>query len=190
MSFSGLFFKFITSPCFSNQRISKSINARRADSAKRTVRYAVVGLGYIAQSAALPAFAHAENSELVALVSDDPKKLKQLGRRYHVADTYSYAEFDECLASGIDAAALDAGPDGVDGTGDDGRFPFPPGHANEFPTGDYEFEVGVRHLGDGQIELVSRAVGPRNIARTVRAVVELPTALGAPPEVLGWQEIR
>jgi len=96
----------------------------------------------------------------------------------------------ETLASGIDAAALDAGPDGVDGTGDDGRFPFPPGHANEFPTGDYEFEVGVRHLGDGQIELVSRAVGPRNIARTVRAVVELPTALGAPPEVLGWQEIR
>jgi predicted dehydrogenase len=37
---------------------------------KDKVRYAVVGLGYIAQIAVLPAFAHAtENSELTALVS-------------------------------------------------------------------------------------------------------------------------
>jgi hypothetical protein len=36
------------------------------------VRYAVVGLGYIAQVAVLPAFKHAqENPELVALISDD-----------------------------------------------------------------------------------------------------------------------
>ena len=41
-------------------------------SPKNKVRYAVVGLGYIAQVAVLPAFAHAkENSELVALVSGD-----------------------------------------------------------------------------------------------------------------------
>ena len=38
----------------------------------RTVRYAVVGLGHIAQVAVLPAFAHARrNSRLAALVSDD-----------------------------------------------------------------------------------------------------------------------
>lgn len=45
------------------------------------IRYAVVGLGYIAQVAVLPAFAHAKkNSELAAFISDDSKKLKQLGK--------------------------------------------------------------------------------------------------------------
>jgi hypothetical protein len=45
------------------------------------IRYAVAGLGYIAQTAVLPAVAHAkENSELVALVSGDKKKLKTLAK--------------------------------------------------------------------------------------------------------------
>jgi glucose-fructose oxidoreductase len=49
---------------------------------KGIVRYAVVGLGHIAQVAMLPAFAHARrNSRLTALVSDDPAKLKQLASR-------------------------------------------------------------------------------------------------------------
>jgi predicted dehydrogenase len=65
---------------------------------KGPVRYAVVGLGYIAQTAILPAFAHArKGSELVALVSDDPTKLETLGRRYGVEKLYSYEEFDECV---------------------------------------------------------------------------------------------
>src|SRR4030095_4963799 len=39
------------------------------------IRYAVVGLGHIAQVAVLPAFAHAQrNSRLSALVSDDRRK--------------------------------------------------------------------------------------------------------------------
>ena len=43
----------------------------------RVVRYAIVGLGHIAQVAVLPAFAHARrNSRLAALVSDDQTKLK------------------------------------------------------------------------------------------------------------------
>ena len=47
------------------------------------VRYAVIGQGYISQIAVLPAFAHAgRNSELTALVSDDRRKLRELGRRY------------------------------------------------------------------------------------------------------------
>jgi glucose-fructose oxidoreductase len=71
------------------------------------VRYAVVGLGYIAQIAVLPAFAHARrNSELAALVSDDPTKLRQLGRKYGIERTYSYDAFDECLGSGIDAVYI------------------------------------------------------------------------------------
>ena len=71
------------------------------------VRYAVVGLGHIAQVAVLPAFAHAENSELTALVSDDPEKLEKLGRKYKVTGRYSYEQFEECLGSGtVDAVYI------------------------------------------------------------------------------------
>jgi predicted dehydrogenase len=74
------------------------------------VRYAVVGLGYIAQAAVLPAFAHARtNSRLVALVSSDPDKLDKLGRKYKVAQDqlYSYDRYDELLNSGeIDAVYI------------------------------------------------------------------------------------
>ena len=49
------------------------------------IRYAVVGLGHIAQVAVLPAFAHAKkNSVLTALVSGDATKRRQLGRKYRV----------------------------------------------------------------------------------------------------------
>ena len=65
------------------------------------IRYAVVGLGHIAQVAVLPAFAHAENSELAALVSDDPEKLEKLGRKYKVKTLFSYEEYDRCLRSGV-----------------------------------------------------------------------------------------
>ena len=41
----------------------------RRGMSRRKVRYAVVGLGHIAQIAVLPAFRNAENSELFALVS-------------------------------------------------------------------------------------------------------------------------
>jgi predicted dehydrogenase len=74
---------------------------------KKRVRYAVVGLGHIAQVAVLPAFAHAENSELAALVSDDPEKLQKLGRRYKVKARFSYDQFEECLQSGeVDAVYI------------------------------------------------------------------------------------
>jgi predicted dehydrogenase len=70
-------------------------------SPKTKVRYAVVGLGYIAQAAVLPAFAHAkENSELVALVSGDAIKLKKLARKYKVSKTYNYEQYADCLATG------------------------------------------------------------------------------------------
>jgi glucose-fructose oxidoreductase len=72
------------------------------------VRYAVVGLGHIAQTAALPAFEHAaENSTLAALVSDDVTKRAELAAAYGVSATYSYAEFEHCLRSGeIDAVYI------------------------------------------------------------------------------------
>ena len=68
----------------------------------RKIRYAVVGLGHIAQVAVLPAFAHAKkNSQLAALVSDDPEKLKTLSRRYKVDHVFSYDEYNDCLRSGM-----------------------------------------------------------------------------------------
>jgi predicted dehydrogenase len=71
------------------------------------IRYAVVGLGHIAQVAVLPAFAHAHNSELRALVSDDPIKRKKVGKQYNVELTYSYEEYEHCLNSGeIDAVYI------------------------------------------------------------------------------------
>ena len=64
----------------------------------RQVRYAVVGLGHIAQVAVLPAFTHASsNSQLTALVSGDPKKLKTLSQRYGVPHAYSYEQYEQCL---------------------------------------------------------------------------------------------
>ena len=72
------------------------------------IRYAVVGLGHIAQVAVLPAFAHAaRNSALAALVSSNRRKLKQLGRRYRIKHTYGYDEYEDCLNSGeIDAVYI------------------------------------------------------------------------------------
>jgi glucose-fructose oxidoreductase len=70
------------------------------------IRYAIVGLGHIAQAAVLPAFAHADsNSKLTALVSSDPAKLKTLSRKYGVDATYSYEAYEACLAE-VDAVYI------------------------------------------------------------------------------------
>ena len=74
---------------------------------QRKVRYAVVGLGHIAQVAVLPAFAHAQNSELAALVSNDPEKLEKLGRRYKVKARFSYDDFEAGLLNAeVDAVYI------------------------------------------------------------------------------------
>jgi len=75
---------------------------------KKKIRYAVVGLGHIAQIAVLPAFHNAkENSELVALVSGDKEKLKKLGEEYGVEKLYLYSELETALRSGeIDAVYI------------------------------------------------------------------------------------
>lgn len=75
---------------------------------KKKIRYAVVGLGYIAQSAVLPAFKNAKrNSRLAALVSGDSEKLKRLGDKYKVEKRYLYSEFEDCLRRGeVDAVYI------------------------------------------------------------------------------------
>ena len=74
----------------------------------KRIRYAVVGQGYISQIAVLPAFANARrNSELVALVSDDPEKLRKLGKRYKVEHLLGYDGFDALVQSdAIDAVFI------------------------------------------------------------------------------------
>jgi glucose-fructose oxidoreductase len=72
----------------------------------KTVRYAVVGLGHIAQVAVLPAFKNAKNSELVALVSSDPEKQQKLTEQYNVDRVYSYDQYEECLSQGVDAVYI------------------------------------------------------------------------------------
>ena len=70
------------------------------------VKYAIVGLGHIAQVAVLPAFAHARrNSRLAALVSDDATKRKSLGRRYRIDATFSYDDYETCLQQ-VDAVYI------------------------------------------------------------------------------------
>jgi glucose-fructose oxidoreductase len=55
-------------------------------------------LGHIAQVAVLPAFAHARrNSELVAVVSGDRTKRREIAKRYRLDRTFTYDQFDECL---------------------------------------------------------------------------------------------
>jgi predicted dehydrogenase len=83
---------------------------RRAKSSSK-IRYAIVGLGHISQVAVLPAFAHArKNSELVALISSDPKKLRVLGKRYGVSLLGSYEDIGELCSEGMVDAAYIAVP--------------------------------------------------------------------------------
>jgi predicted dehydrogenase len=70
------------------------------------IRYAVVGLGHIAQVAVLPAFAYARrNSRVAALVSNDARKRKLLGAKYGIDRTYSYDDYEACLSS-VDAVYI------------------------------------------------------------------------------------
>jgi glucose-fructose oxidoreductase len=78
----------------------------RKRSRRGKIRYAVAGLGHIAQTAVLPAFANAKrNSVLAALVSTDEVKLQELGEKYGVQ--HRFTDFEACLASGeVDAVYL------------------------------------------------------------------------------------
>jgi glucose-fructose oxidoreductase len=71
------------------------------------VRYAVVGLGHIAQAAVLPAFKNAENCQLTALVSDNAAKSREVAEMYGVEHVVDYERYDALVASGeIDAVYI------------------------------------------------------------------------------------
>jgi predicted dehydrogenase len=71
--------------------------------------YAVVGLGFIAETSVLPAFRHSKKCKLVALVSHDQKRAKQLAAKFGVGakDCFSYENYDQCLSHpGVDAVFI------------------------------------------------------------------------------------
>jgi predicted dehydrogenase len=71
------------------------------------IRYAVVGAGWIAQAAFMPGVHHTGNSEMVAIVTGDEKKAKELSKKYGIEKTYNYSEYDELLRSDeVDAVYL------------------------------------------------------------------------------------
>lgn len=73
----------------------------------RKVRYAVVGIGWISQTAFLPGVEHTGNSEVVAFVTGHEEKAARVGEKYGVNTIYTYDEYDQLLASGtIDAVYL------------------------------------------------------------------------------------
>ena len=71
----------------------------------RKIRYAVVGLGHIAQVAVLPAFKTANNSELATIVSGEPEKREKLRKQYRLEHVYSYDDYERALAE-VDAVYL------------------------------------------------------------------------------------
>lgn len=66
----------------------------------KKVRYAIVGLGDIAQEDMMPGVEHTGNSEITALVTSDPEKASELGKMYKVDATYTYQQFADALQSG------------------------------------------------------------------------------------------
>jgi predicted dehydrogenase len=67
---------------------------------ERKVRYAFVGLGDIAQEDMMPGVAHTGNSKITALITSDPVKASELGKKYGVESVFSYEQFQEALTSG------------------------------------------------------------------------------------------
>jgi predicted dehydrogenase len=74
---------------------------------KKKVRYAIVGVGDIAQEAMMPGVERTGNSVLSALVSGDPEKARKVAEKYGIAEIFTYEQFDQMLASGkVDAIYL------------------------------------------------------------------------------------
>ncbi|HST11619.1 MAG TPA: Gfo/Idh/MocA family oxidoreductase, partial [Terriglobales bacterium] len=75
--------------------------------ASKSVGYAVVGLGSIAEVAVLPAFRKSKKCKVVALLSHDAARARQLGKKFGVKDCYSYEDYDRCMRQpGVDAVFI------------------------------------------------------------------------------------
>ncbi len=64
------------------------------------VRYAIVGLGDIAQEDMMPGVKHTRNSVITALITSDALKAKALSEKYDAPNTFTYEQFEQALTSG------------------------------------------------------------------------------------------
>jgi predicted dehydrogenase len=76
------------------------------------IGFAVVGLGSIAQSSVLPAFANCKRAKLVAVVGRDRQKAMLLAKEYKVP-AYDSERFADCLANPEVSAVYIATPQGT-----------------------------------------------------------------------------
>ena len=77
------------------------------------VGFAVVGLGAIAQSSVLPAFANCKNAKLVAVVSRDKQKAGRLAQKFNAKFHYQNGGFAACLQNPEVEAVYVATPNGT-----------------------------------------------------------------------------
>jgi len=63
----------------------------------KSIGYAVIGMGSISEVAVLPAFRHSKRSKVVAVVSHDLARAKQMGKKFKVKNCYSYEDYGRCL---------------------------------------------------------------------------------------------
>lgn len=79
---------------------------------QKKIGFAVVGLGSIANSSVLPAFAHCRNAKLVAVVGREKKGAEVIAKRFGVKTSYGATEFATCLANPDISAVYVATPPG------------------------------------------------------------------------------
>lgn len=80
------------------------------------IRYAVVGTGWISQTAFIPAVSLLENAVVTALVSGNPERARQLANKHGIEHVCSYEDFDELLASDLIDAVYVAVPNPLHAT--------------------------------------------------------------------------
>jgi predicted dehydrogenase len=80
--------------------------------AQKKIGFAVVGLGSIAKSSVLPAFANCKRARLIALVGRDKKSIQPLAKHFKVKSFYGTAQFADCLADPETSAVYVATPNG------------------------------------------------------------------------------
>jgi predicted dehydrogenase len=80
--------------------------------AQKKIGFAVIGLGSIAKSSVLPAFANCKKARLVALVGRNKKAAQPLAKQFKVKSSYGSEQFADCLADSEISAVYVATPNG------------------------------------------------------------------------------
>ena len=78
-----------------------------------TVRYAVVGAGWISQIAFMPGVDLTGNSKMTAIVTGNPEGAAKLADFYGIEHVYSYEQYDEMLAADVVDAVYIALPNSM-----------------------------------------------------------------------------